>query len=179
MSGAGVTSNAGLLDQRFAFEWVQTYIHLFGGDPARVTIIGESAGASSVEAHITAYGGGKGSSPFKGAIAQSPYMVPSYPFPNSRLDAVLTFAKFDSLNTLRSMSSADLQKLNTLLIGNSQPFGTFTFGKSFQRSSLYSPINPFTRHCTWRRLCSRPSGQAVPTRALRSQTLGHDRPQPG
>ena len=77
MHGAGVKSNAGLLDQRFAFEWVQRYIHLFGGDPARVTIIGESAGAASIEAHITAYGGSKGKSPFKGAIAQSPFFVPS------------------------------------------------------------------------------------------------------
>lgn len=130
MNGAGVKSNAGLLDQRFAFEWVRRYIHLFGGDPARVTIIGESEGASSVEAHITAYGGSEGKSPFKGAIAQSPIIVPAYPFPNSQVDAVLTFANVDSLDTLRSMSSADLQKWNTLLIGNSQPFGTFTFGKS-------------------------------------------------
>lgn len=130
MNGAGVKSNVGLLDQRFAFEWVQRYIHLFGGDPARVTIIGESAGAASIEAHITAYGGSKGKSPFKGAIAQSPWFVPSYPFPNSRVDAVLNFANIDSLNTLRNTSSADLQKINTLLIGNSQPFGTFTFGES-------------------------------------------------
>ena len=136
MSGAGVKSNAGLLDQRFAFEWVQRYIHLFGGDPARVTIIGESAGACSIEAHITAYGGSKGKSPFRGAIPQSAFVVPSYPLPNSRVNAVLTFANIDSLNTLRNMSSADLQKINTLLIGNSQPFGTFTFGESLILSSL-------------------------------------------
>lgn len=130
MNGAGVQSNAGLLDQRFAFEWVQRYIHLFGGDPARVTIIGESAGASSIEAHITAYGGSKGKSPFQGAIAQSPYIVPSYPFPKLGVDAVLTFANIDSLNTLRSLSSADLQETNSLLIGNSQPFWTFMFSES-------------------------------------------------
>lgn len=130
MNGAGVKSNAGLLDQRFALEWVQRYIHLFGGDPSRVTILGESAGGSSVEAHITAYGGSKGSSPFKGAIIQSPYILPSYPLPNSQVDAVLSFGNVDSVDTLRSMSSTDLQKLNALLVGNSQPFGTFTFGQS-------------------------------------------------
>lgn len=49
--------NAGLLDQRFAFDWVQKYIARFGGDPTRVTIGGESSGAGSVMFHALAYGG--------------------------------------------------------------------------------------------------------------------------
>lgn len=49
--------NAGLLDQRYALEWVQKHITKFGGDPRRVTIAGESSGASSVMYHALAYGG--------------------------------------------------------------------------------------------------------------------------
>ena len=36
--------NAGLLDIHFALQWVQSYVHLFGGNASQVTISGESAG---------------------------------------------------------------------------------------------------------------------------------------
>jgi carboxylesterase type B len=50
-------ANAGLLDMRFALEWVQEHIEKFGGDASRVTVAGESSGAGSAMLQSMAYGG--------------------------------------------------------------------------------------------------------------------------
>ncbi|WP_426120678.1 carboxylesterase family protein [Kocuria sp. LHG3120] len=68
-SGPRRPANLGLLDQLEALRWVQRNIAAFGGDPDRVTVFGQSAGADAV-AHLMAIPAAP--SLFHRAILQSP-----------------------------------------------------------------------------------------------------------
>ncbi len=50
---AGSTGNYGLYDQMTAIQWVKDNIAAFGGDPENITIMGQSAGAASVQLQAT------------------------------------------------------------------------------------------------------------------------------
>ncbi|HEY1485929.1 MAG TPA: carboxylesterase family protein [Micromonosporaceae bacterium] len=68
LADATAPANRGILDQIAALEWVRDNIAAFGGDPANVTICGESAGAMSV---ITLLTSPRAAGLFARAIAQS------------------------------------------------------------------------------------------------------------
>jgi carboxylesterase type B len=76
------SANLGLLDRRLGLEWTADNIAAFGGDPDKVTIWGESAGAVSVLDQMVLYDGNnkyKGKPLFRGGIMNSGSIVPTDP----------------------------------------------------------------------------------------------------
>ncbi|PVI04050.1 lipase [Periconia macrospinosa] len=63
-------TNVGLRDQRAALDWVRENIEIFGGDPKKVTVMGQSVGGSDISLHLTSFGGKRGV-PFQQAIMMS------------------------------------------------------------------------------------------------------------
>ncbi|PBK78742.1 alpha/beta-hydrolase [Armillaria solidipes] len=126
--------NAGLLDQQFALQWVQEHIAKFGGDPGRVTIWGESAGAGSVLQQVIANDGKTFPPLFRAAITSSSFLPSQYAFndvvPEFLYNSVVSRTNCTSAaNPLACLRNADvnvLEQININLCGSGF-FGTFVF----------------------------------------------------
>jgi len=106
------TGNLGLLDQQTALEWVRDNIATFGGDPANITLWGQSAGAQSIT-FLLARTQTRGL--FRRAILQSP---PFGSLPRSQEAGIAMAEKFahalgfdSSVATEQSLSQAPLDAL--------------------------------------------------------------------
>lgn len=85
MASPSMQGNYGLMDQILALKWTNENIHAFGGDPAKITIAGQSAGAESSLA-VTVSPMAKGL--FLQTILQSdPLALPSHSRQSARKNA--------------------------------------------------------------------------------------------
>ncbi|KAJ8937804.1 hypothetical protein NQ314_011710 [Rhamnusium bicolor] len=100
-----IPGNYGLKDQNMAMKWVQKNIGYFGGDPAKVTIFGQSSGAVSVGYQIVSK---QSKGLFRGAIQQSGAVLTPHGYQRRAKDFAYTLAGFIDPNFNNTKGSAEL-----------------------------------------------------------------------
>jgi len=143
--------NAGLLDQWFAFQWVQNNIQRFGGDPSKVTIGGQSAGGGSVMLHVISQSCSKHPPLFTGFIASSPYLPGQARFSDIKVtEKYYRFAELvgcldpqpgSVFECLQTRNTKELQQAN-YIITQQAPFGSWAFTPV--TDDYYNDLNPYS-----------------------------------
>lgn len=141
--------NTGLLDQRAALEWIQNYIHAFGGDRTNVTIWGQSAGGGSVVAQTIAQGN-KGEKLFRKAMDSSPFWAKTYRYDDPENEAlfeqvVQAVGCQGEMDEVACLKSVDVQSLRdvSLNLSTSHQYTTssYTWGPVIDDSFLSKPLS--------------------------------------
>lgn len=125
--------NPGLLDQHAALEWTHKYISNFGGDPTRVSIWGQSAGAGSVVAQVIAQNGSTSPRLFHSALASSPFWEKTYnyaaPQAQSLYDNLAAATNCSGPHSLQCLKTISVDVLRTaaLAISGSHTYNTSSY----------------------------------------------------
>jgi para-nitrobenzyl esterase len=138
------SGNAGLLDQKLAFEWVRDHIAAFGGDPDDVTLFGESAGGMSATA-LMAMPSAKGL--FHKAIAQSGAggTAREAAYATAVTDKFLSSAGVSDPAEMSDMTTADLLSAQDVLLDGAfledLLFGTVVDGDVIPEPPIQAIVN--------------------------------------
>jgi len=148
-----IAGNMAMLDQVLGLEWVQKHIAAFGGDPTRVTIMGESAGSASVTYHKLSP---MSNTLFHQSIAESGSALASWAFdsepekhakdiasetgcPTNDIDAMVSCLR-------NQISSTDLVKAHKRYYKNERLQGRLGFGGSAPCAQTHGTQKFITQH---------------------------------
>lgn len=141
-SRSGTSGNYGLVDQQAALHWTNENIASFGGDPTRITIGGQSAGAGSVIDHV--YSSSLADGLFEQVIAESGVRYPRDPLTGSLAPSYRDLATAEQqgvdylTNTLNVSNITEARALDvTAFLSSGQMSDTTFVGTVFENNTAF------------------------------------------